>query len=114
MTIEDLKKDIKWWETKRWIYNLCVGVFGAYGIYIGLSQSDYYWATADTFGIIWWGLGANVFYSLGILFEIFDWYYLKSRIGIRDFRLFLFLLGTIFSCLWTFWCTWIYFIGYIF
>ena len=113
MTLEELKSDIKWWETKRWIYNLCVGIFGVYAIYIGLSESDYYWSRADTFGIIWWGLGANVFYSLGILFEIFDWYYLKNRIGIRKYKLFLFLSGTVFSCLWTFWCTWSYFIGHI-
>lgn len=113
MTLEELRSNIKWWESRRLIFNLLVGLIGALAIYNGLSQCNYSWTVADTLSIICWGLGANVFYSLGFLLEIFDWYYLDNKIGIKKFRLLFFVTGTIFSCLWTYWCTWGYFIGHI-
>ena len=113
MTIEELKLDVKWWESKRWIFNIAVGIFGAFAIYDGLSESEYSWSNADTIGVLWWVIGANIGYSLGILLELFDWYYLNNKIGIKKFRLFFFAAGTLLSCIWTFWCTWIYFIGHI-
>ncbi len=109
MNLDELKLNIKWWESKRWIFNLLVGIVGVYAIYDGIKGTDYSWSRADTFGLIYWGIGANIFYSLGILSELFDWYYFKNRLGIKRFRLFLYISGTLFSCLWTFWCTWIYF-----
>lgn len=113
MTIEELKLDIKWWESKRWIFNCAVGLFGSFALYNGLLQCDYNWSFSDTLGVIFWGIGANILYSLGILLELFDWYYLKNRIGIKKFRLLFFIVGLLFSCFWTFWCTFIYFIGHI-
>ena len=113
MNIEELKLDIKWWESKRWIFNLAIGICGAYAIYQGLSESSYHWSSADTIGIIWFGIGANFFYSLGLLLELFDWYYLKNKIGVKRFRFFFFITGLLFSCIWTFWCNWLYFIGHI-
>tara|TARA_R100001369_G_scaffold31716_3_gene56245 strand:+ start:234 stop:581 length:348 start_codon:yes stop_codon:yes gene_type:complete len=109
MTIEELKSNIKWWESKRWIYNIAVGIFGVFGIYDGISRGEYYWTIDDTLGIIIWGIGANIFYSLGVLLEIFDWYYLKNKIGIKRFRMIFFIVGLLFSCLWTLWCSWLYF-----
>ena len=109
MTIAELKFNIKWWESKRWIYNIAVGFFGIFAIYDGLSRGEYSWTIEDTFGIIIWGIGANVFYSLGILLELFDWYYLKNKIEIKRFRMIFFIIGLLFSCLWTLWCGWLYF-----
>jgi len=109
MTIEELKSNIKWWESKRWIFNIAVGLVGIFTIYDGLSRGDYAWSKADTFGIIYWGIGANILYSLGTLLEIFDWYYLKNRIGIKKFRMLFFIIGFLLSCCWTLWCGWIYF-----
>ncbi|WP_051477678.1 hypothetical protein [Aquimarina pacifica] len=99
MTLEDLKTNIKWWESKRWIFNSAVGLFGIYGIYDSLGKIDYEWTTEDTIGVIFWGIGANVFYSLGALMELFDWYYLKNKIKITPGLRYLLLVGGIlFSC----------------
>lgn len=103
MTLEDLKANIKWWESKRWIFNILVGLSGLYGIYDFLQTIDYEWTAEDTIGIILWGIGANVFYSLGTLMELFDWYYFKNKIKITEgFRYLLLVGGIFFSCFWTF------------
>ena len=91
MTIEELKSNIKWWESKRWIYSIAVGIFGIIAIYDGLSRGEYSWTIDDTIGIIIWGIGANIFYSLGTLLELFDWYYLKNKIGLKRFRMIFFI-----------------------
>ena len=109
MTLEELKLDIKWWESRRWIYNLAVGVFGILGLYKGISRGEYYWSKEDIFGIIWWALFVNIAYSLGVLLELFDWYYLKDRVKIKRFRMLFFIIGLLFSCFWTLWCSWFYF-----
>ncbi|NHN25946.1 hypothetical protein FIA58_009695 [Flavobacterium jejuense] len=113
MTIEELKLDMKWWESKRWIFNCLVCFFGSLALYKGLSQCDYSWSISDTIGVLIWGIGANILYSLGILLELFDWYYLKNKIGIRNFRVFLFTVGLLFSCFWTYCSAFLYFIGHI-
>lgn len=109
MTIEELKLNIKWWESKRWVYNFFVGLFGLFAIYDGLSREIYSWTKWDTLGIVYWAVGANIMYSLGILLELFDWYYMRNRIGIKKFRMIFFIIGLIFSCCWTLWCGWMYF-----
>lgn len=110
MKIDQLASNIKWWETKRWIFNVIVGLAGTYSIYDMLSRIDYVWTLADTIGIIWWGIGANIFYSLGILTELFDWYYFKNKIGFVKGRWFFFIIGILFSCYWTSYFTWQYFL----
>lgn len=110
MTLETLKTNIKWWESKRWIFNLLVGLVGIYGIYDGLQGINYKWTSADTIGVIVWGIGGNVFYSLGTLLEVYDWYYFKNRIQINNgLRFVLFIGGILFSCFWTLWNTVAYF-----
>lgn len=109
MTLEELKLDIKWWESKRWIYNVLVGLFGVVAIFNALAEIPYQWTFEDTIGVILWGVGANIFYSIGILLELFDWYYLNNKIRIRKFRLLFLISGTFFSCAYTFWCVLIYF-----
>ena len=109
MTIEKLKSNIRWWESKRWIYNCLVGLWGTIAIYEGLSTIDYSWALADTLGIVIWGIGANIFYSLGIILEILDWYYLNNRLRVVKFRLFFFIIGLLFSCFWTYLYTSLFF-----
>ncbi|MFD0976985.1 hypothetical protein [Salinimicrobium gaetbulicola] len=109
MTVEEIKLKIKWWESKRWIFNLVVGLFGAYAVYDGLSREEIYWSNADLIGILLWGIGANIFYSAGILVELFNWYYLNNRITFAKFRMMFFIAGLLFSCFWTLWCGWNYF-----
>ena len=101
MTIEQLKSNIKWWESKRWIYNLLVGLCGVFGIFSGLAESPFGWEWHHTFAIIIWVIGANIFYSLGTLVELFDWYYLNSKMGLVKIRWILFIGGTVFSCIHT-------------
>lgn len=102
MTIEDLKSDLKWWESKRWIFNLLIIAFASYALYKVFSQSSSYFLFDDVFTLLIWLIGANVFYSLGILSQLFDWYYLNEYLGLKKYRSFLFFLGTLFSCVWTY------------
>ncbi|MDH7911168.1 hypothetical protein [Winogradskyella sp. SYSU M77433] len=111
MNIEELKSNIKWWESKRWVFNVLVGLSGLFAIFNFLAESQYKWTFEDTIGVLIWGIGANIFYSLGTLLELFDWYYLDSKIGIKSFRLFFFISGTFLSCIYTFWCVLVYFLG---
>lgn len=109
MSTEVLRSNIQWWESRRLIFNLTVGLVGSYAIYEGMSGKDYNWSVYDTLGVLWWGIGANIFYSLGLLMEIFDWYYFKNKLRLRNLRLFLFISGLVLSFIWTFWSTLIYF-----
>ena len=86
MTLEQLKSNIKWWESKRWIYNILVGLAGGLGLFKMLTATTYDWSYCDTIAIIIWGIGANLFYSLGTLLELFDWYYLNNRLRLQRFR----------------------------
>jgi len=110
MKIEEVKSNIKFWESKRWIFNVLVGISGALGIYLGIRNANYFWSSSDTIGVIIYAVTANVFYSLGMIIELLDWYYLKNKIGISRFQLPLFAIGTIFSCLSTFLSAWMYFV----
>ncbi len=114
MTIEEYRLNIKWWESKRWIFNILIILSLVIAFYFGYSEVDFCWSSYETIGIIKWLLGVNLFYSLGILAELFDWYYFKNRIGIIKFRLTLFLVGTLFSCLWTYIVIRMYFLWYLF
>lgn len=111
MTIQELKSNVKWWESKRWIFNLLVGVSGLLVIINVLAESHYQWKLEDTLGVIIWGIGVNIFYSLGILLELFDWYYLNNRVGFKKLRSFFYIIGTFISCFYTFWFVLANFIG---
>jgi hypothetical protein len=114
MTIEELRLNIKWWESKRLIFTIFVGISVAISFYFGYSEVDFYWSSYETIGVIKWLIGANLFYSFGILAELFDWYYFKKRIGVVTFRFSLFIGGTFFSCLWTFLCIRMHFLWNLF
>ena len=114
MTLEQLKSNIKWWESKRWVYNILVGLSGDLGLFKMLTTTTYDWSYCDTLVIIIWGIGANLFYSLGTLLELFDWYYLNNRLRLQRFRALFLVLGTAFSCLYTYGSVLIYFISSVF
>jgi len=109
MTLEELKWDIRWWESKRWFFNIAVVFFGILGVYNGTSEVDYLWTIGDMLGLFFWGVGANVLYSIGMLIELFDWYVLNNRINFKKFRDFFFITGLLLSCAWTFLSALIYF-----
>ncbi|GAB5564588.1 MAG: hypothetical protein Wins2KO_16510 [Winogradskyella sp.] len=103
MTIDNLKSNVQWWESKRWIYNLLVGLIGIVAIYFAISEKPYDWKILDTLSVLFWGIGANLFYSFGTLIELFDWYYFNNKLSVKKLRLLFFILGTGFSCLYSFW-----------
>ncbi len=75
-----------------------------------LSTVDYEWTTEDMIGVIFRGIGANAFYLLGSLMELFNRYYFKNKIKITQKIRYIFLIGVIlFSCFWTLLNTVIYF-----
>lgn len=87
-----------WWEKKRLWFNLFVGISGILGILLNINLFHFY----DIVLILFYGLFANLMYSIGFLLEAFDQYYLKSKLKVHLFRLPLFLMGVIFSCIITF------------
>lgn len=90
-----LNNIVKWWEKKRLWFNIILGIIGT-GLIIIINPP--YFGVQDIIGIILWGIGANIFFSLGILSEIFDLYYLKGRFSSENYRWFFFVIGTLFSC----------------
>jgi len=63
----NLKPQINWWERKRWVYNVVLLVICLLAIYDVMQMMDYKWSVVDFIVIVVWALGANVFYSSGLL-----------------------------------------------
>ncbi|MBL87042.1 MAG: hypothetical protein CMO82_10335 [Winogradskyella sp.] len=95
MTKEELNICLKWWESKRLWYNVIVGGIGL----IGLCRYSTYFGLIEFIGLLVYGFVANVFYSLGILIELLDYYYFKNGLKIYNKRYILFILGCLFSCI---------------
>ncbi len=109
MTTEELRSLLKWWESKRLVFNVFIGFIGGITLLLGMSEIDCnYWFLSDILGIFLWGIMANILYSSGILLELSDWYYLKGKIRVKKYRFLLLVLGFTFSCLLTFLCARVY------
>jgi len=89
---------IKWWEKRRVWFNVAVGLSGLISILFLFPMFNLY----DILGIIFYGIAANVFYSFGFVLEALNLHYLNGRIEMSKYRMALFLIGTLFSCLVTF------------
>jgi hypothetical protein len=94
MEIDLTKNILKWWEKKRIWYNLIMLVFGVWQII--LEEPDTF-DLADIKCVIIYGIGANLFYSSGILIELLDDYYLKSFFKFKRFRWVFLIIGLLFS-----------------
>ena len=99
MTIEKLQSGIKWWESKRLIFNILVGISGIIAIYNASQLDNFYWSSQDTCKTIIWVIGANILYSCGLIIEIFNWYYFNEKFKLKNIRRVLFIMGLLFSCL---------------
>ncbi len=86
---EKIMSSLIWWEKKRILFNLIVGGLGVLGIFI----SPISMLKINILAIIFYGLMANLFYSVGFLLEAFDQYYFKSKLQLFRFRQVLFVLG---------------------
>ena len=108
MNLELTKDTLSWWEKKRVWYNLIVFIFGVWQIIIQYP---------DTFGfedikwIVIYGLGANIFYSIGILIELLDEYYLNTFFKFKRLRWFFLIMGTLISVIYSTWLIVIYYSG---
>ncbi|MEL0644991.1 MULTISPECIES: hypothetical protein [unclassified Olleya] len=95
MNTKNLPNDIiKWWESKRWLFNLLNALFGIIGL---ISFADYF-QIEEAIGLVIYIVTANVLYSSGMLLEIADFYYFNNKLGVNKIRLLLLTLGLLFSC----------------
>ena len=98
MNSELTKNTLDWWEKKRIWYNLIMLVFAVWQI---IKEEPDTFSFDETIGVIIYGLGANILYSIGILIELLDEYYLKTFFKLKRFRWFFLIIGTLFSVLYT-------------
>ncbi len=103
---EKLNTSVEWWEKKRLWFNIAVGLTGVISI---LAIWPYFFFE-EIVGIIIWGIIANIFYSLGILVEILDSYYLNGKGKFYSFRMFFFITGTLAYCFVTFYSVWLHYL----
>lgn len=90
-----------WWETRRIVYNLVVGMCGLPGVFLLLLANEP--ITLITFGAIFYGFMANVCYTVGAMSEVVarQWFGVK----VRDYAPVAFSLGTAFSIALTLFCS---------
>jgi hypothetical protein len=94
----DLLTPLKWWEKRRWVFNLAVGVSGVLGLFL----FNVYFPAYIFVEIILYGIFLNVLYSSGYILEALIAYYSKGKYSISGFRLGLFAAGTLLSVMVTF------------
>ena len=87
--IESLNYAIRWWEKKRILFNIVVGAAGLLTLFL----APFGLFAFDIFGIVAWGLMANLMYSVGLLLEVFDKHYFNSAFKFYKYRMVLFVLG---------------------
>ncbi|MEM9679910.1 MAG: hypothetical protein AAF901_06265 [Bacteroidota bacterium] len=108
MTDFNASASLKWWDKKRVWYNVIVGVISiGYLIYINPETFESY----DIIGVIIYALGANLFFTLGFLLEMYDATYFKGALRTHKFRMLLFVLGTLFSVVYTIYQVDLYYYG---
>ncbi|QCE41960.1 hypothetical protein [Psychroserpens sp. NJDZ02] len=94
MNKKDIPNDIiRWWESKRWLFNLGNGLFGVLGLILFAG----YFKLGEAIGLIIYAIVGNIFFSTGMLLEIVDFYYLNNKLGFNKFRLLFLIMGLLFS-----------------
>ena len=87
---------VGWWEIRRLWFNVIVGITGISSI---IYMDFGFYLFFNIVGIAIYGIIVNIFYSFGVLVELFDLYYLKLKL--KTFRLLFFIMGTLFTCFMT-------------
>jgi len=108
MNSELTKNSLSWWEQKRIWYNLVVLLIGVWQI---VSEEPETFGFADIKCIIIYGIGANIFYSSGLILELLDEYYFKTFFKFNRFRWLFLILGTLFSIFFVMYAIAIYYNG---
>jgi len=101
-----LNETIFWWEKKRIIFNIVVGLSGLLSLIV---VSPYFFGIKEIIGILIWAILANIFYSSGILIEIINLYYYSSEVKFFKYRFGLYVLGSFLYCAVTFFYPFLYF-----
>lgn len=91
---------ITWWEKKRWWYNVLVGITGL--VVLGISGLLQQLPFDFWLGIIFYGIAANVGYTLGWASALLLHYYTQSEL-LFTHRNTLYFIGTVSSILLTYW-----------
>ncbi|CAM4113044.1 MULTISPECIES: hypothetical protein [Flavobacterium] len=86
-----INQTINWWERHRLSFNMILGALGTFSLLLIFSPC---FGLLDCIGILFWGFMANVLYSLGILLEIINVYYLKSKFNFFQYRHLFIIFGT--------------------
>ena len=102
-------KIINWWEGKRIWFNVVVFGFLLIQWFLVGGMPNVYLSKSPYINIVVWIIGANIFYSVGWILEVYLTY-LKERLNLKldsflellaKSRIILFLLGTLASVFWT-------------
>ncbi len=98
-----VKEIILWWERKRLIYNLLIIALSVFSIwqYWDYPMRSIIGGKQIIINAIVFIFGANLFYSLGWLLGIANHYLFKTEYTSREKKWILFVLGTLFSLVWT-------------
>lgn len=90
-----LAEALAWWEKKRLLYNVIVGLTGLPVLLVAANEVSI--LPQLLIACFIYALIANAFYSLGYLLESWNQYYLKNTIKFEAFRLPLYVIGLLFS-----------------
>jgi len=84
---------IKWWEERRLWFNIAVGLCGVLGIILFAP----YLGMVDFINVFFYAVFVNAAYCAGFILEALNLHYLKGRFPLENYRMVLFVLGTLFS-----------------
>lgn len=96
---------VKWWEYKRMVYNISVGISGLLGLLMFWSQVILSEPMFVLTGVFVFGIAANCCYFLGWMIEVLfiTFFPRLAANGLEHKgRMILFIIGTIFSVFLTF------------
>ncbi|WP_153797265.1 hypothetical protein [Foetidibacter luteolus] len=85
----NLLESHQYWQTKRILFNLLVGINGVIAISLHWNKVTFF----DFFGIILWGIVANIFFSTGYALESFVIVTSNNDKNLKSVREFLFWAG---------------------
>jgi hypothetical protein len=88
---------VQWWEKRRLLYNIIVGLVGSLIVFIVLQQHRYIpFSEILLFAILPYGIAANILYLAGWVMELLIRYYFKITLS-SSVRQVLFWLGALIS-----------------
>jgi hypothetical protein len=94
---KEIQTSIKWWETKRLLYNLVTLAGGLLVLLIRSGVPNGIGTYNPVGDLLFWLFVSNIFYTCGWGLEILLNYYLKIRFFKNAIRTVLFTIGCIFS-----------------